>query len=578
MENKVSEISEMTTDLNSNSETKFDHFTTTTKTTTDQIQKKSTETTTTTTQSISINSKDEKKAGSKLSRVVKVSRRALTTYASFIGPGLLVSVAYMDPGNYATGITAGASNRYSLLFIVLLADIIAIFLQVLCIKLGCVTGYDLARCCREYLPKKLNWILWILAECAIISTDVAEVIGSATALNILLKIPLPAGVVITIVDVIFVLIAYRTDTSLLKFVKIFEYAVGCLVMIVVICFAVELSQITANVGQVFRGFVPSKEMFDGNGMTVATSVIGSTVMIHSLFLGSGLVQPRMRDYDVKHGYVNLYEIAKEEKVQEEEEEDQTEISPVASNPIQNNIAPTYEQEAKFFRTKYKPSYKSICYCLKYSKIELIVTLATIALFVNAAIVIIAGATLYGTSEAMNADLYTIHSLLSKSLSPAVGTIFMVALLSSGQSAGVVCTIAGQMVGEGHINWTLKPWMRRILTRAISIIPCLTISVFIGKNGLGVALNISQIIISILLPPLTAPLIYFTCCKKIMKVELGEEDEVEGIEEDDGDSGKRYKYMTNSWLTTIIVVIIWLLVAILNVYAIYQMAVSGVTGS
>ena len=129
----------------------------------------------------------------------------------------------------------------------------------------------------------MNWILWILAECAIISTDVAEVIGSATALNILLKIPLPAGVVITIVDVIFVLIAYRTDTSLLKFVKIFEYAVGCLVMIVVICFAVELSQITANVGQVFRGFVPSKEMFDGNGMTVATSVIGSTVMIHSLF-------------------------------------------------------------------------------------------------------------------------------------------------------------------------------------------------------------------------------------------------------------------------------------------------------
>ena len=127
MENKVSEISEMTTDLNSNSETKFDHFTTTTKTTTDQIQKKSTETTTTTTQSISINSKDEKKAGSKLSRVVKVSRRALTTYASFIGPGLLVSVAYMDPGNYATGITAGASNKYSLLFIVLLADIIAIF-------------------------------------------------------------------------------------------------------------------------------------------------------------------------------------------------------------------------------------------------------------------------------------------------------------------------------------------------------------------------------------------------------------------------------------------------------------------
>ena len=131
----------------------------------------------------------------------------------------------------------------------------------------------------------------VLAECAIIATDVAEVIGSAIALNILLKIPLPAGVVITIIDVLFVLMAYRADTSLMKFVKIFEYAVGALVMVVVVCFAVELSQIHASARDIFRGFVPSKQMFDGNGMTIATSIIGSTVMIHSLFLGSGLVQP-----------------------------------------------------------------------------------------------------------------------------------------------------------------------------------------------------------------------------------------------------------------------------------------------
>ena len=236
------------------------------------------------------------------------SKVVLKRFGSFIGPGLLVSVAYMDPGNYATCITAGASNKYSLLFIVFLSNLIAIFLQTLCIKLGSVTGYDLARSCREFLPKYLNWALWVLAECAIIATDVAEVIGSAIALNILLKIPLPAGVVITIVDVIFVLIAYRADTSSLKLVKIFEYSIGVLVMIVVVCFAVELGEIHANAREVFRGFVPSKEMFHGNGMTIATSIIGSTVMIHSLFVGSGLVQPRIRAYDVKHGYVNLDEV------------------------------------------------------------------------------------------------------------------------------------------------------------------------------------------------------------------------------------------------------------------------------
>lgn len=222
--------------------------------------------------------------------------------------------------------------------------------------------------------------------------------------------------------------------------------------------------------------------------------------------------------------------------------------------------------------------------------ELTITLITLALFVNSAILIVSGSTLYGTEEAIDADLYTIHDLLSRSLAPAVGTIFMVALLASGQSAGIVCTIAGQIVSEGHINWTLKPWLRRLVTRSISIIPCLIISVCIGRNGLGIALNISQVVISILLPPLTAPLIYFTCSKKIMKVELnendeaigvtGQEEEVEDEESNDQDtngSGKKYKYMTNNWITSIVAVIIWFFVSTLNVYAIYEMAKNGVSG-
>ncbi|CAK7902735.1 manganese transporter Smf1p [[Candida] anglica] len=500
------------------------------------------------------------------------TKQVLRKFASFIGPGLMVSVAYMDPGNYATGVTAGASNKYTLLFFVLISNIIAIFLQSLCIKLGSVTGYDLARCCRENLPRWLNLILWVLAECAIIATDVAEVIGSAIALNILIKVPLPAGVVITIVDVLFVLMAYRNDSSSAKFVRIFEYAVASLVLAVCVCFAVELANIPTEgiktVREIFRGFAPSKEMFDGSGITIAISIIGSTVMIHSLFLGSGLVQPRLREFDVQNGYVKLNEIVNDEKddqieVQENEKSDSSSITDSVREKMVQRLQ--REREANYFYNDYKPSYHAINYSLKYSIIELALTLFTVALFVNAAILIVAGATLNNTPEAVDADLYTIHSLLSTTLAPVVGTVFMLALLFSGQSAGIVCTIAGQIVSEGHINWTLKPWIRRLVTRAISIVPCLIITLCIGRNGLSDALNISQVVISILLPPLTAPLIYFTCKKSIMKIELPKEMQTETT---------KYKYMCNNWITTIFAVLIWIFISVLNVYAIVDMAMNG----
>lgn len=482
-------------------------------------------------------------------------------YALFIGPGIMVSVAYMDPGNYATGVTAGASNRFSLLFITLMSSVMAVFLQSLCIKLGTVTGYDLARCSREHLPRKLNYVLWFLAECAIIATDMAEVIGSAIALNILLRIPLPAGVAITVIDVLVVLAAYRLDTPLAHFVRYFEYAVGALVCGVIVCFIVVLAYLppgAAPVGQVLRGFVPSKEMFEGRGMTIATSVIGATVMIHSLFLGSGLVQPRLREYDVNNGYVTL----------------------PASEPVPTTQGSESETEKadetkvlEYFYNNYTPSYHAIKYCLKYSIVELVLTLMSFALFVNSAILILAGATLYGTSEAVDADLYSIHDLLLKTLAPIVGTLFMLALLFSGQSAGIVCTVAGQMVSEGYLKWTVKPWVRRLATRSISILPCFVISISIGKDALNAALNISQVIISILLPFLTAPLIYFTCNKRIMRVEKPREECEEGSDPNE----PQYWQMENSWLTTVIVVAIWLFISVLNVYAIVQMAMDGIQG-
>lgn len=520
---------------------------------------------------------------------LKRVRDVLVKYSTFIGPGIMVSVAYMDPGNYATGVTAGANNRFSLLFFVLLSNFMAIFLQALCIKLGTVTGYDLARCCREYLPRKVNWVLWFLAECAIIATDVAEVIGSAIALNILLKIPLPAGVAITIVDVLVVLAAYRSDQPLARFVRFFESSVGLLVIGVVICFCVEFAYFpsdSAPVGKVFRGFVPSNEMVQNGGLSIACSIVGATVMIHSLFLGSGLVQPRLREYDVKNGHLSVSRIQVNTSEKEKEKKD-----------VDTKVA-------EYIYHDYTPLYYAIKYCLKYSIIELVLTLMTFAVFVNAAILIVAGATLHGTPEALNADLYTIHDLLLRTLAPVAGTIFMLALLFSGQSAGIVCTIAGQMVSEGHLNWTVRPWIRRLATRGIAIVPCLIISICIGRNALNAALNVSQVVISILLPFLMAPLIYFTSSKKIMRVRKGktetdnsqepsQESTVDTTHVDEGSKDKsvshlaatvdnedntEYWQMENNWITTVVVTVIWLFISGLNIYSIVDMARDGIANS
>lgn len=470
-------------------------------------------------------------------------------YAKFVGPGLLVSVAYIDPGNYSTSVSAGASNQFSLLCIILLSNFIAIFLQCLCIKLGSVTGLDLSRACRTYLPRWINLILYVFAECAIIATDVAEVIGTAVALNILLKIPLPAGVVITIVDVFAVMFTYKQGTSSLKFIKYFEYSVALLVLGVCVCFAVELTYLPegTSVTKVFRGFVPSSQMVENGGLYTAISILGATVMPHSLFLGSGLVQPRLLNYDITHGNYSVTDGELEGKRTDDEIRDQ-----------------------KYF--EYRPSMEAIKYCMKYSFVELALTLFTLALFVNCSILIVAGATLYGTPGAADADLYSIHSLLSHKIAPAVGTLFMVALLLSGQSAGVVCTMAGQIVSEGHINWTLKPWQRRLLTRCISLIPCLVISICIGRQALSKALNASQVVLSILLPFLVAPLIFFTCKKSVMRVEISEENtDADAFE---NERRTRTVNMANNWITSTCAVLVWIFLCFLNVYAIVELGLSG----
>ncbi|KAL4921685.1 natural resistance-associated macrophage protein-domain-containing protein [Aspergillus aurantiobrunneus] len=478
--------------------------------------------------------------------------QSIVKFSRFVGPGFLIAVAYIDPGNYATDVAAGAEYRYALLFIVLLSNLFAIFLQSLCIKLGTVTGLNLAENCREHLPKWMVITLYIFAEAAIVATDIAEVVGSAISLNLLLHIPLVAGCAITLADVLFILIFYRPNGSMWG-LRLFEFFVMALVLGVVICFCVQLSLIKEqSIGDVFRGYLPSSAIVQSNGLYQSCGILGATVMPHSMFLGSGIVQARLKEFDVISGYVN----------------------------------PTVCIGSTNGEVEYRPSLHAIRGCMKYSIIELALSLFTFALFVNSSILIVAGASLYNTPSATDgADLFGIYDLLSASISPAAGTIFALALLLSGLSAGIVCTMAGQMVSEGMLNWSIRPWLRRLLTRSISIIPSIIIAGAVGQEGLNKTLTASQVVLSVILPFVSAPLVYFTCRNRYMTVPVGrmpdaDTDPNNGLEAEqdpqtqsqspprnlaDGDSGGADGVkMGNGFLVSVLAVLVWLVIAVMNV--------------
>jgi metal iron transporter len=465
-------------------------------------------------------------------------RKVVLTFGKFVGPGFMISVAYIDPGNYSTDVAAGATYRFKLLFIVLMSNLFAIFLQSLCIKLGSVSGLNLAEACKEFLPKWLNIMLYIMAEVAIIATDIAEVIGTAIAINLLIpKIPLVAGCALSIVDVLLILLFYKPNGSM-KGLRAFEMFVVALVLGVVICFCIQLSLIKdTSVGEVFRGYLPSSAIVQSEGLYQACGILGATVMPHSLYLGSGIVQSRLQEYDINAGNV-----------------------------------PASVQSTNAEKQPYHPSLGAINFCLKYSIAELAISLFTFALFVNSAILIVAGASLSSESSAASADLFGIYDLLSSSIAPAAGTVFALALLLSGVSAGIVCTIAGQMVSEGALNWSLAPWLRRLVTRSISITPSIIIAGAVGREGLSAALNGSQVALSVVLPFVSAPLIYFTCRNKYMTVrdpraryhDGGDEEVIDENPEDIVDEVHQGVKMRNHWIVAALAVVIWLVITIMNV--------------
>ncbi|SZF05065.1 unnamed protein product [Blumeria hordei] len=468
-------------------------------------------------------------------------REKLRDCSRFVGPGFMVSVAYIDPGNYAIDVKAGSTFRFKLLCVGLMANIFAIFFQALCVKLGSVSGLNLAQACRMFLPKWLNYFLYALAEVSIIASDVTEVVGFTIATNLLVpKMPMMVGCFLSILDVLFVR-ALSSQSRSMKGVHFCEFIVMTLVMAVVGCFCVQLCLSKApTIKEVLCGYLPSRDVFRSQGIYQGCGIIGATIMPHSLYLGSNLIQPRLREYEIKHGVVS------------------------ASSPGIDESVP------------YQPSPKTINSFVKLCILELSISLFIFAFCINSAVLITAGASLYG-KPTDDANLFGIHALLTGELSSAAGTIFALALLISGGSAAIICTVAGEIVSKGAINWKMEPWVRRLLTRSISVVPTLVIAASGNKGALDDVLMASQVILCMILPFTTAPLIFFTCLDRYMTVRSRrssqESDKCDGSDLDPSKWNKKTRekstipvdqIMGNNWLTTIIAITIWLVIVTMNV--------------
>ncbi|RKF76107.1 Manganese transporter SMF1 [Golovinomyces cichoracearum] len=460
----------------------------------------------------------------------------LKEYFKLVGPGFMISVAYIDPGNYSVNISAGAAFRFRLLYVGLMANLCSIFFHGLCVRLGSVTGYNLAQACRAFLPAWLNIFLYAIAEISMIATDITEVVGTGIAVNLLIPwIPLEVGCALSILDVIFIRIVSSTSGKL-KGLRAFEFFVMALVIGVVICFCIQLCLInTPSVGEVLSGYLPSKELFRSQSIYQACGILGATVMPHSLYLGSALIQPRLKTYDIDHGIIS------------------------ATSDLDTNNSKIY-----------KPSIESINACTKVFITELTICLFIFALFVNSAILITAGSSLYET-PGDDADLFGIHDLLSKSVGPAAGAIFAFALLLSGGSAAIICTLSGQMISSGALHITVSPWLRRLFTRLVSTMPSIIIAHLAGKQGLDDVLDASQAVLSLMLPFITAPLIIFTSLDRYMTVRTPRShnqnramNRVGSISWDLESLPPLETKMGNSWFVIIIAVVIWLVILTMNI--------------
>jgi manganese transport protein len=371
----------------------------------------------------------------------------------FLGPGFLISVGYMDPGNWATDIAGGSRFGYTLLFVIMASNLMAILLQSLSLKLGVATDRDLAQLCRETTSRPVAWSLWILAEIAIAACDLAEVIGSAIALNLLFHIPLFYGVLITGTDVLLILLLQRWGF------RYIEALVICLIGTIVVLFAIQTFLSRPDYWPVLRNLVvPSASILTNPAMLyIAIGMLGATVMPHNLYLHSSIVQSR----------------------------------------------------------NYKRTPEGKREAIHMANIDSALAL-TIALFVNAAILVVAAAVFHRSGHFEVAAIEDAYKLLSPLLGAAgASTLFAIALLASGQNSSITGTLAGQVVMEGFINIHVAPWLRRLITRSLAIIPTVIVVWFMGERGTENLLLLSQVILSLQLSFAVVPLVLFTSNKKRM---------------------------------------------------------------
>lgn len=397
---------------------------------------------------------------------------------AFAGPGLMVAVGYMDPGNWATDIAGGAQFGYTLLSVILISNLFAMILQHLSLKLGIVAERDLAQACRDHFNPTTNFILWVFCEIAIAACDLAEVIGSAIALNLLFGIPLTWGVVITVIDVFIILFLQA------KGFRYLESIVAGLIFIILGSFIYEIILSKPNLFPILSGLVPQKEVITNPSMLyIAIGILGATVMPHNLYLHSSIIQTR--------NYERTTEGKKE--------------------------------------------------AIKFATIDSTLSLF-LAFFINASILIVAAATFHTTGNQDVADIHDAHQMLAPILGTTFASIFFaVALLASGQNSTLTGTIAGQIVMEGFLNIRLKPWLRRLITRLIAVIPALIVTILYGEQGTTDLLVLSQVILSMQLSFAVVPLVMFTGSK----MKMGE-------------------FVNKKWLQ-ILVWIIAFIIIILNLY-------------
>ncbi|MBY0613355.1 MAG: Nramp family divalent metal transporter [Beijerinckiaceae bacterium] len=371
---------------------------------------------------------------------------------AFAGPGYMVSVGYMDPGNWATDIAGGSKFGYALLSVILISNMMAILLQALAARLGIATGLDLAQACRANFSKPVNFCLWIACELAIIACDLAEVIGTAIALQLLFGLPLIAGALITALDAFLILLLMN------KGFRFLEAFVVALLIVIAVCFAIQIAAAAPALSRVLAGFLPTPAIVTNPEMLyLAIGIIGATVMPHNLYLHSSIVQTR-----------------------------------------------AYERNETGRRQ-----------AVRWATVDSTIALM-LALFVNAAILIVAAAAFHHTGRTDVAEIGEAYTLLSPVLGLGIAsTLFAVALLASGLNSTVTATLAGQIVMEGFLRLTIPPWARRLLTRALAILPVIIVTLLYGESGTARLLVLSQVVLSMQLPFAVIPLVWFVSDKKQM---------------------------------------------------------------